>query len=889
MALLHGKAVVRLVVVAGIALAGVLSFAASDSTVISSEGPRRGPQSRDLMRETAGLAAPLACSTSLSAITPCTQSATVFTNRVVNTQFTIQNKSIEPVSYILTCARTSAVATCSAPGALYVPKNSSKTVYLTWTTTRTTGTGTATLTADDGSTPVTGTVNATVSAPTPTYLYLAAVNPHLQRHEVDSGQADTARFVVRNGGADSTGWSYSVACAGSAIVGPTCSPSSGTVGLAAGASSTIAIAYTTGGAANASGTVKLTFSRTADATIRDSGTVEVVTTRRDSLVIVSDVNPGESVEPDQCVTASVGPGLAAECGDLRAAHTLPSLRTFNTVRAPVLLYHSRQAHPRPIVRADVTLPDTRIPDSVVATLLDSTSNAISGARGNWAGSQWRARSSRRIAVQFDGLSWPSGSHAYTFRVQRYYAGSVETNTAAGRFWIVNRSASPYGAGWWIAGLEHVAAIGGDLFWEGGDGATRRYASAGTNVWVAPSLDRPDTIVYTGSWYERRLPHGLKVHFDASSGLHKETVNRLGQVTRFVYVSGTSRLDSIVPPSGSSAVSWRFRYDGSNLLRAVDASFGSVTGRRDSVVINGSGDLTAIVQRDGSVIQFGYDGSEAHRIVTRTDPRGAQVGVSYATGSTIATVRLPRDTGATIYDTLRLTAAESREIATTTALPTGAASTIIDGMRTDVGDTTAFLVNRWGAPTRVRNALGDETLLQRTSGTFPTLATWMRAPNGRIVTATYDARGNIATVTDSATSKAGPVYATTSYTWNSFDFVTRVVMPEGDSTTRSYDAGNGNLLWAQDGRGDSTRTTFTYYASGTTVGLLARSLTKLGVKDSVVYDAALINVSQRLAPFSHYVTVTADAVGRLVRTQRPYDAGATRSRTPPCSRSWTATA
>ena len=293
----------------------------------------------------------LACSTSQAAITPCTTAVSATVNRTVKTTFTVQNKStIENTTYVLSCARTGQAATCSAPGSVYIPKNSSKAVLVTWTTSGTPGSGTVTLTADDGLTPVTGTVNVTATAPNSTPLYVAQVSPHLQRHLVDSGQADTARFVVRNAGADSTGWSWTVAtCSGSAIAGPSCAPSSGTVGLAAGAQATIAVAYTTTGAAGATGTVKLRFTRTADATRVDSGTVELAVTRTDSLVQVSQQNPGESVEPDQCVTVSVARGLAAECGALRATHTLPSLRTYNKVRAPVLLYNSQHAHPRPAV------------------------------------------------------------------------------------------------------------------------------------------------------------------------------------------------------------------------------------------------------------------------------------------------------------------------------------------------------------------------------------------------------------------------------------------------------------------------------------------------------------------------------------------------------------
>ena len=213
------------------------------------------------------------------------------------------------------------------------------------------------------------------------------------------------------------------------------------MGLAAGAQATIAVAYTTTGAAGATGTVKLRFTRTADATRVDSGTVELAVTRTDSLVQVSQQNPGESVEPDQCVTVSVARGLAAECGALRATHTLPSLRTYNKVRAPVLLYDSQHAHPRPVVRADVTLPDTRIPDSVTVALRDSVGNGISGATGKWTGSQWRARSTRRVAVSWDGLSWPSGIHRYTLDARRWYGTGPELGSVTGVLSILNRSAS----------------------------------------------------------------------------------------------------------------------------------------------------------------------------------------------------------------------------------------------------------------------------------------------------------------------------------------------------------------------------------------------------------------------------------------------------------------
>ncbi len=813
----------------------------------------------------------LACSTPQSAINPCTQATSAYTNRSGSTQYTIQNKIIEPVAYIITLACSGQVNTCVGPSSVTVPPKSSRSFVVTWKTSSTVGSGSLSVSADDGFTPVASTNTFTVTVPPPTQLFVAQVSPHLQRHLVDSGQVDTARFVVRNAGADSTGWSWTVGCTGSAIVGASCSPTSGSVNLLPGAQATVAVAFTTTGASTAAGSVALTFFQSADATRRDSGTVDVRVTRNDSLVQVSQQNPGESVDPDQCVTVSVARGLAAECGALRATWTLPSLRTMNKVRAPVLLYNSQHAHPRPVVRADVTLPDTRIPDSVTAILNDSSGNPITGARGVWAGSQWRGRSTRRVAVSFDGLAWPHGYHRYALQVRRWYNTGAELVSATGALAITNRSTSAYGAGWWIAGVERILRdVDGSLLWTGGDGARRRYASVGGGAFVAPTLDRPDTVIQVGtSWYDRRLPHGVTVRFDYNTGLHVRTTNRLGHVTRFVYSGSTAYLDSIVPPSGALAVAWTFQYAASR-LSAVDASVVGLAGRKDRFVVNDSGDLATVVQRDSNTVQFTYDAGESHRLITRADPRGVRDSISFVAGSVVSKAKVARDLGNTVYDSLLLFVAETRGLAGAAATPLDRTSTVIDGFRTDVADTTAYLVNRWGAPIRVRNALGDETQLTRANGTFPALVTSLRAPNGRSLVASYDNRGNIATLLDSATVKAGPVYAITQYAWDpAWDFVTRVINPEGDSTRSAYDATNGNLLWREDGRGFATRTTFTYDA---TTGLLIRSLTAMGVMDTLMYEPTYRNASQRTNVLGQYELWTQDGAGRIYRTERPIVSG-----------------
>jgi YD repeat-containing protein len=254
-------------------------------------------------------------------------------------------------------------------------------------------------------------------------------------------------------------------------------------------------------------------------------------------VSVADVNPGTSVERDLCLSVSLAPGAASECGDLRLAHALPAVRTLGRARAPVLLYNSQHASPHPIVAAHVTLPDGPSGLSrVVATL---KVNGTPRGQGVWKGSAWPGSGPVRIAVGYDAASDSTGPYRYTLEVRAHYGETTLADTAAGELVVVNRRESVFGAGWWLAGLERLVMdpFGKPVLWVGGDGSTRRYTKAGAgDVWGAPSLDRPDSIkpMTSGGW-ERLLGGGVKVEFD-SAGRHIATTNRLTHRTEFRYDS-----------------------------------------------------------------------------------------------------------------------------------------------------------------------------------------------------------------------------------------------------------------------------------------------------------------------------------------------------------------
>src|SRR5690606_39260648 len=112
----------------------------------------------------------------------------------------------------------------------------------------------------------------------------------------------------------------------------------------------------------------------------------------------------------------------------------------------------------------------------------------------------------------------------------------------------------------------------------------------------------------------------------------------------------------------------------------------------------------------------------------------------------------------------------------------------DGPRpdSDVLDHTRFWLDRFGAPWKIRDALGNETVLQRGSATYPALVTRVEYPrladgSQRVQTATYNDRGNLKTSTEVNPYGDGR-NATTRYEYTDAvwpDFVTRIVPPEGD--------------------------------------------------------------------------------------------------------------
>ncbi|HEV7706484.1 MAG TPA: RHS repeat-associated core domain-containing protein [Gemmatimonadaceae bacterium] len=719
---------------------------------------------------------------------------------------------------------------------------------------------------------------------------LLSVTPTYESVEAERSKSYVQTFTIYNGSSISDTYTLRRTCT-AALIASGCTPATASRTIAAGQSDTASIAYVSTAAAGTTGQLKLAVLLASDTTVRDSSTIDVhVIPLNTPGVVVANLNPGESVERGLCLTISVHSG-AYECGDLRLDYEFPGVRTMEKDRAPTLIYNNQFAHPIERVAAEITLPnDGRTPDSVTAKLLVTRAGSpVQVDAEKWVGTDWTVGSVRRVVLSYDASTDSTGLYQYSIQVSKYYGLTIESNTVSSDLVVVNRSTSPFGAGWWLAGLERIIPLTGSKWlWIGGDGSTRVFSPSGTNLWLAANVDRRERLEWDGTYYCRRLLHHACVLFN-TQGQHVQTRNRLGEVlatldrTNFTY-AGTL-LTSIGLPVPSGTLSYAFAYDTVSgkprLLRVTAPPMGAVT--RVTTATITSGQLLSLTYKAHPAISFAYDGTLSNRILSVTNQKGYLEKYTFGALNTLASAKLGLSAAAT--DTIAYTFAplEIKGIggAGQHAVPHQSAYTKYDGPRTDVGDSTLFWLDRFGEPNKIRDAIGNETVLTRADPTYPALVTQMRLANGRTSTATYDSVGHV--LTSTAVNPLGTgVNATTTYTWNmKFDFVATTTSPTGLLNTFGYDTLTGNRLWQYPGTDVVRKVLFNYQNP-----LLQLSSTRLPssppATDSVLYGA-LGNVVATRSPKGFVDSLYENGIGMDTLTVSPIgklvtDTARVRSRT-----------
>ncbi len=580
---------------------------------------------------------------------------------------------------------------------------------------------------------------------------------------------------------------------------------------------------------------------------------------------VDSVNSGPVDRRDLCLTIPLTVDVASECGDLRITHTLPAFRTMNANRAPTLLYNAQFAHPYPLFRALVTLPvGAAVPDSVVARLWTCVSGTCTLRQtGKWAGTDWTAGATRQVALSFNGIADSTGIWKDSVTVTNWYAGSPQTTSRTLERVIVNRFNSPFGFGWWIAGLEMLSLP--SMTWVSGRGDVHRYQTAGTNRWVGPSITHPDTLAWNPSLsrYIRFAPGGLQVHFDAT-GRHIRTVNRQGDSTFFTYSGGLLTGIGLSGPNRTAVRSYTLAYT-SGILSSVSAA--TPGGATRTTSFTRSSASTIITDPDGFTTTYQHLLSNPELIQYRFDRRGTQTQFSYQSwgglkiqwATTTMGVGLP-----TITTTLRPQQTLGLPTAPVpNAVDTAKLYTFIDGPRTDVADTTTVRLNRYGAPKVIIGRLGLIAHLNRQDTRLPGLVTETIQPNGWRVTLAYDIRGNDSVRTDYSFSPP----AVTRYRWDGrFDQMTRIEPPMGNNLIFYVNSTTGNRDSMADARSIPRVVRYGYNAN--------RQLTQITAPgqgtEVYSYDPRLGNLSQTITPRGLATEYYVDSIGRNRLIRVPID-------------------
>jgi len=695
--------------------------------------------------------------------------------------------------------------------------------------------------------------------------------------------ARTATFTVRNTGTASGVVTFTRTCSGAVIAACTTpSPSSAT--LAAGASTNVAVDVTAAANAGPSGTVTLT---ATSGSVTASASVAVSTGVANgpvAITLADQLNPGTSIARDQCLTIAAGDDAAYECGDLRLVHPLPTTTTMNKARTPTLIYTSAHAHPVTLIAADVTIDGTN-PSIAGAcpslTAIVRVGGTPTPSRGfTWTGA-CNQLATRRIVVPVDAhaLSLVTGAYTYSLEVSvSANGGTWPVADTTGHLVIVNREASAFGPGWWLDGLEQLLTVTGhpeQMLWIGGDGSTRVYTQQGTSntFLVQPTVDRPDTLerLPSSTGYKRHLRNGAYVLFN-NSLQHTQTVNALGHVTQFNW-SG-NQLTSIVLPSGQAT--YTFSYT-SNLLTSVTAPPGP-NGPRVTTLTRSGADLSVL---DPGALPVHYVADASNRITTRTNRFGDATHFDYDATASVLTHSL-LDMGRTnpVADSIALKFCPAEAVslvacATPLADPQ-TVRTLYDGPRlpSDVADTAAFYVTRFGAPAKVIDALGHATTIERTDLRWPLLATATVQTNGHRVEASYSDRGLILETRD-----IGPLggldTAKTQYQWDgTFDKVSVITAPTGVSSNFGYFA-NGDRQWEQLGPSQTRRVTFGYDA---TTRLLTSITPPTPIGTTHYEHDGRGNLSAVVSAIGFRTEMHRDVIGRDSIVTSPIDSAQTQHRT-----------
>jgi RHS repeat-associated protein len=387
----------------------------------------------------------------------------------------------------------------------------------------------------------------------------------------------------------------------------------------------------------------------------------------------------------------------------------------------------------------------------------------------------------RVAGQVDGTALGTGVYQDTIIVKSHwnigpYSPTVMQTSVPMPILVVNEQASPFGAGWSLAGLQRLYFTSDSLTIAvtDGTGSIVRFTRTCTTTCTATAV-AADFSTITDSLdasnhvqaYRRRYRDGTVARFD-TQGYLTYIADRFIDTTKFAY-DASHHIQTITDGAGKALT---FAYTSGKLSSITDPG-----GRVSQFSVNASGDLAWI--KDPTSTQIFQGNYDSHHLLTqRTDRAGNTWKYTYDFASQVASDSTPpitvdmTVTGGGSLTTQRLghrTRSLSATVLIDPASGKGTSSNLAPALRSDTlraalfgvtGDSIRYQLDRFLAALQAENAKFKDTVfivmdanenvtsrIERKGGqavssisasySGPRLTSWSDNLLGSSVTYTYD--------------------------------------------------------------------------------------------------------------------------------------------------------
>jgi RHS repeat-associated protein len=550
-------------------------------------------------------------------------------------------------------------------------------------------------------------------------------------------------------------------------------------------------------------------------------TSSICTTERRRVILLNDSTPllgftGMPLESwGTAFTSSFGPGLVVNGGEIEAGVSAPAYVSMGASRSAGLVYSTRTSYPRALVNVDLELTwPASVPSTVKLYLKDGVTvldSMIKTSPTCFTAPVRRCRAT--LQADFAGASQTIQRKWLRVEAQVTSSGVTKTGSDSVEVVIVDRRATPYGAGWWPAGLLQLVATGSDRLLIAPNGTAAIFRGNGDSIYVSPVGSFTSLVKIAAGWELQPRGSTARVVFDSNGRLLK-TVDQNGNRDSVVYAGNSDTVTTIVDPLGKTMT---FTYTSGQLSQIRTLTGG---GARDLfVTLNASTNRLTLARFPFSV---GTVADSADTLFFRY--------VEYPGPKTAVLNRfigLLRDTTTVIYDTTfkrRPVSANLPRVPNenlTMVIPVAeyfayerqgvgsfrSVDSLYVEMKDPNGNWTRSLLNRWGQSLRTWDAVG---VISQTTYTPEGFLQWAQpaAVDSDRVHLVYDTR--LRPVKSYVFRRDGTQLRTDSLVYDASDRVVKMIDPRGQVDSLTYDA-TGNLIAQRDAAGNIVR--FWYKADG----------------------------------------------------------------------------